>query len=1063
MDVNKGMAFLHLLLFLACILPLTWTAPGADANRLAEEDIPWWNVNKFLLSTINNGIQHKNMKERMEMLRYVEDKEEGQLLLLSKALHLRKIFAEHIVAVRHLQDAIQDTWDEFKQVKVSEIPEEELCCSLKPSEQQSFGCTTIAPGTNASNLVQSSTTPDRVNLTVKDILKRFPAIISIYYGLEDGTFRIYPAKTASEIEKCKQYDHKIRYWYTLASSPLPKDIVVLVDMDRANSSLAEKLIHRIIKSASPNDRIAIAFSKEEVNASLGRLNNYDWTGSYEEIGVHGFQGILMSGNEKNKKKQSEFVTRNIAQGKEGNPRGFSTLREIFVCGLEMLRKKLRPSLMQNRNESERLVIVTDRQNLTEGIDPNELTRAIQENTTGRFSVVSYTLHEAAQGTVRNLLEDISSRMSGPDTMMVIGLQDEGDLYSSDTTKSFLSFHEIAENLSKPLILVPYWDNFGYGIITSICFPIVVKKTFIGATCSDIPISNELERITAIKDMGESYAFIVDTYGRVLHHPLLPSPLSLDEDPTVVDITLLETDSSVRPLLRKMVNRIEGNEEVETFFVESIGRPRGVNVPNGIRFGKKRFHYFWTPINDTDLILNIAIRIEENGKITSSKCVCKSEVECRTPHFQYHRLDTVSEDSLCRYFNATVYKGNGTVKFAPTCFHNVQAYLREENKEWEDKVTQIFRDRTPASKFKIIKEDLQKSVWLVEEAENIWSTYDATFNNNAIGSRYIGTYDGVIGTFPGVQLQPIYDPRLMTWYQQAVVNKAEHPTVTVTTPYFDSIISGMVVTVATPLQRQNMDVEAVLAADFTLQFMVNKFIEALPACRNKYTCMLVDESGYVVLHNSFYNTTSCSSEEGRAKNITAAHITKLEPDIARDLIKEGFLKRRGCVDYARDIKYYFWKLQLSYPDKSFFSHNLSGLEYAILSLPYTSLHLVLMKPQPIFQHCHCALSLEDMEHHQACVDTCRRTCECPCIADEHTQPCSTGIEDDVHRIKLPACSPTGAVDSVIRDVRNIKKPCNNYECSTRPREQCNEDIGCLWAENKCHPVHELCTSNGAPHG
>lgn len=65
------------------------------------------------------------------------------------------------------------------------------------------------------------------------------------------------------------------------------------------------------------------------------------------------------------------------------------------------------------------------------------------------------------------------------------------------------------------------------------------------------MSDLLSDVTYFQQGELSYAFIIDNHGRLLMHPLLPRPLSIEEDPIFLQTTTLETASDAIDVMAAM--------------------------------------------------------------------------------------------------------------------------------------------------------------------------------------------------------------------------------------------------------------------------------------------------------------------------------------------------------------------------------------------------------------------------------------------------------------------------------------------------------------------------------
>lgn len=92
-----------------------------------------------------------------------------------------------------------------------------------------------------------------------------------------------------------------------------------------------------------------------------------------------------------------------------------------------------------------------------------------------------------------------------------------------------------------------------GLLTSITLPCYHRGKFIGVVGTDISMADLLSDITYFQKGQSSYAFMADSSGRTMMHPLLPAPSSAYGDPIFMDITALEPEpefSSVFESIKK---------------------------------------------------------------------------------------------------------------------------------------------------------------------------------------------------------------------------------------------------------------------------------------------------------------------------------------------------------------------------------------------------------------------------------------------------------------------------------------------------------------------------------
>ena len=90
-----------------------------------------------------------------------------------------------------------------------------------------------------------------------------------------------------------------------------------------------------------------------------------------------------------------------------------------------------------------------------------------------------------------------------------------------------------------------WCLIGFpiptGLLTSITLPCYHQGKFIGVVGTDISMADLLSEVTYFQRGQRSYAWMADSSGRTMMHPLLPAPSDAYGDPVFMDITALEPE------------------------------------------------------------------------------------------------------------------------------------------------------------------------------------------------------------------------------------------------------------------------------------------------------------------------------------------------------------------------------------------------------------------------------------------------------------------------------------------------------------------------------------------
>jgi len=91
-----------------------------------------------------------------------------------------------------------------------------------------------------------------------------------------------------------------------------------------------------------------------------------------------------------------------------------------------------------------------------------------------------------------------------------------------------------------------------GMVTSGCLPVFADGSFQGVTCIDIPLDTLFSPIIDFHLSRLSYAFLIDSHGRVLLHPLLPKLETSKQEPIFLDMESVEISSETPAIKRMMI-------------------------------------------------------------------------------------------------------------------------------------------------------------------------------------------------------------------------------------------------------------------------------------------------------------------------------------------------------------------------------------------------------------------------------------------------------------------------------------------------------------------------------
>jgi len=90
------------------------------------------------------------------------------------------------------------------------------------------------------------------------------------------------------------------------------------------------------------------------------------------------------------------------------------------------------------------------------------------------------------------------------------------------------------------------------MVTSACQAVVADSDFQGVTCIDIPIDTMFSPVIDFHLGRLSYAFLIDSRGRVLLHPLLPKPQNYKLEPVFLDMENVEISDATVGIKASMI-------------------------------------------------------------------------------------------------------------------------------------------------------------------------------------------------------------------------------------------------------------------------------------------------------------------------------------------------------------------------------------------------------------------------------------------------------------------------------------------------------------------------------
>ncbi|XP_060073906.1 VWFA and cache domain-containing protein 1-like [Ylistrum balloti] len=894
------------------------------------------------------------------------------------------------------------------------------CCNVSGTPNLKFqanvsfsgGCWTVSPKSPQTKKFAN----DAVVQTMRDNFNANPRLLWQYFGGEDGTSVLYPQAKVSPIPTlCNSFDPRFRPYYAAAATPIAKDVVVLVDTstsmhtpdntDRTRLKLAKEVATIALQTLNPNDRMAVvSFNPETPKPTSGCYENQ-----------------LSQYTPENERFLSSFIG-HLDVNSESD----------VTVGLEAAFHYFGNSSMPTGDEKRYKVILV----LSDGADfltdkhPLDVIRDENAKLGNQIYIMVYGIGNDIADDAKDLLRDMSLQTRNNETAKVGFFE---IIAVAESVRSKMgSYYSFFKSSATDIVLSdPFIDTFSsIGLLISVCLPVYDKvepSVLLGVACADVKLSDLFEAATVFNEGDSSYVFIIDHKGRTLKHPLLRLSRSVRTSYTLLDISYLERANGAKAIIDAMKRRETGKQDVLS---STRTMARGVVLMEGILTRTVKSTYHYAPIPNSDY--SICVVVGEDATIATLP------TQIREPgKFVYHRRD-IYDDHLrsCKNFKRFATTEHSIVQFNADAFLDISKYLyEEENTNTVDRYTKFFNGDSSTANPGFTSEVIN-SVIVSVKAEEIWKAKSELAL--IFIWRYYGTNDGFIRVFPGIQLPHQYDHQLRPWWRRT---KSQRGTLIMTTPYLDAWGAGLVVTLCRSIYTGRQDgsphtelddVEGVIGSDIGLSYLYRMLAETYPECSNGQICMLVDNSGFIIIHPDFVDPNLKETE--REKAVENIHIVQKESDIARDLISKSVMSKQSCADFDNHKLQFTYRIQLNDGDV-----HIIGSGYELWNVKNTNVFLIRKPVADVSVQCCTDIPM---------VSPTRKKCSgtfCECI-------CHTPIAFDTC---LNINSKTGASLTCIAktpDITSTAKPddlsgledCYNPICFNRTRDStCYSVPGCSW--------------------
>ncbi|XP_065942394.1 VWFA and cache domain-containing protein 1 isoform X1 [Magallana gigas] len=958
------------------------------------------------LDKVADSMGYSFLQNEYNKLRYQDTRTDGKKQVREIAGKIGGRMIEVNNALKKLKEAVEED-----QLSSDYVPQD--CCvdreyqeniRFRTKVSEDTFCYSRPSYTDRDNLkYPSSKLLDvmKTNLDVKHLQFQ-------YIGLKSGLYINYPA---TKLTDCNTYDPRFRPFYVSTTTTIPRDVVVVLETSSAMRGdklfEAKHAVITVMETLGVEDRFGLIVFNDDAKALEECYENQlvpvtsattksfrDFLTSQVGEGGTDFTAALrkafmffkanMSAEENNRDNILLFVSAGEHQNKKGNP-------------LEVIRE-------ENEALQNRVVINTFGIGTGLSSDDKELLRNMAEQTLNNNS---YGYVKRGKTTFFPNNEDISLR---------------------EAMGTYYDYFSVPISLS-PTYTQLYKDFFSNESIITGCLPIALNGAFSGVVCADILISELVAEILYLQQEEFSYGFIMDGEERTLVHPLLPDPRDVEaKEQDINNIYNFETSGDVSEVIDSMKKGLENLTTLETTIIYA----RGEKYYDGDSQRNIKAIFYWTPIVAPGSNFSLCIVMEENNVVRNIDVPTQPSND----DFLYHRWDLNKwPGPFCRHFSRYANQGKTTVKLTPDAF--IEAYSYTGVKETEVRVKQ-YKDYLSGAIFTNpgLKASAVKSIRITYPLEKFWTTTSSEEAPYLVW-RYVMTEDGVIRSYPGIRVKDDYDHKLRPWYHQAIAQKTLN---VVTAPYEELWGSGKVISLTRTILKggsnSGRNIEATIGTGISIYYFKQMLENRYPICTNRtnYNCIVLDNSGFLVMHPLYIETTSIKAP---------VHITYVEGRISRSLIKENIMYRQPCRDTGNKKEQFTYRVKLPEAHMNGIVDTVEG--YELRPVPKSNVFLILKKRRLLDYEACCTSGPYTSPSSIQCG---AGQCTCLCYKDLPFDECKNEyknmkgfvpcypqlptlrsiITPEADMVKgLPTCFPTDCgCRKTERQVYSIQLPCRNYK-------------------------------------
>ncbi|XP_062591913.1 VWFA and cache domain-containing protein 1-like [Saccostrea cucullata] len=967
----------------------------------------------------------KFLQEKYNELSYVEANADGQALTNRIAKLIGNRMEEMNSALRDLKQSVDENFSKM----TSSNPYVQCCTTdrtytfdplFRAKVSKNEACASHPSYVNPIDLKYPN---KEVLETMINNHKSNRIIKNQYLGLKSGLILFYPA---TKLVDCDSYDPRFRPYYVSSTSYKPRDVVIVLDI--STSMMGEKLyearqaVITVMETLGHEDRIGIVVFNKDV---------YTPKSCYGEM--------LVPATRTTKQELEKFISA-VVTGEGSN----------YSAGLRRAFEYFTNNSIEDIKERDQVILfVTDGENTGED-NPLKVIREKNHQLQNRVAIHTYGIGTGLSSHVTELLKNMSTQVlnDGQFGPIKTGNCNMIEDLKGSSLREIMGMYYYSSSIpisQIPTYTLPYKDFLSKEFVISGCLPIGHKGDFIGVVCADIRLSELVPEIIHLQHGEHSYAFIIDGKERTLVHPLFPDPRDANtqsydvnnifnfETAGDVDQVIISMKKKVTVFMPFMFNAVRdhckmilgqiGHKRLTTTMIES----RGDRLRDGDLSRTVEAVYTWVPINVSGSNLSLCVVMEKNTTIKTLESLSPKKGD-----FLYHRWDLIKWPTVgCIYHNRYATKDKTSVKFTADAYEGFDIYKQAMETEteiymYEQYISGVIQTNPG------LKKSALNSLRATSPIERFWRT--SSGQAFQLLWRYVMTEDGVVRVYPGVRLSDDYDPNLRPWYRKTLSQK----TINVVSPPYEDLFGGMgrVITLSRSIligRSPGEKVEAVVGADLSVYFLHQMLLDLYPLCRNRteFSCIVIDDSGFLVMHPYFTETTN--------KISYPIHITHKEMLISKYLTSEGILYQQPCRDTENKRELITFRVKLPQTKKNGVVNKAEG--YELRPVPMSNLFLIL-KSRHMNEEISCCKDPSRPPNEKKCLSD---GCLCLCYEQLEFNDCENKYQN--RDTVIPCSHEVPKLTSVsINEISKIAKldRCFPLNCTCRNTEsECFRSSGCSW--------------------